>query len=155
MCTHWQFYKMRSHIVNVIHSPYHICGSVSPSTASSSQPSEKCVYHACAILPLEAQLFPIWSPQLWPGRYVIELCSVLTVRSKINLFKWSFKCYRNTNILYTIVVYQPNQSPDDPSALLQQLIPKSYLELEQDILTKAAEMRMSNTVPVLQLKEFW
>jgi len=53
------------------------------------------------------------------------------------------------------VVYQPNQSPDDPSALLQQLVPKSYLELEQDILTKAAEMRMSNTVPVLQLKEFW
>ena len=57
--------------------------------------------------------------------------------------------------MHTIVAYQPKKSPDDPSALLQQMVPESYLELEQDILTKAAEMRASNTVPVLGLREFW
>jgi len=57
--------------------------------------------------------------------------------------------------MYALVVYQPNKSPGDPSALLQQMVPQSYLELEQDILSKAAEMRVSNTVPVLGLQNFW
>ncbi|XP_065896958.1 leucine-rich repeat serine/threonine-protein kinase 1-like isoform X2 [Dysidea avara] len=52
------------------------------------------------------------------------------------------------------MVYQPNKSPEDPSALLQQMIPVSYLELNQDVLSKAADMRKSKTVPVLSLDEF-
>ena len=56
---------------------------------------------------------------------------------------------------YTIAVYQPSKSPEDSNALLQQMIPESFLDLEQDIITKAAEMRVSNNIPVITVTDFW
>jgi len=57
--------------------------------------------------------------------------------------------------VHCIVMYQPNKSSEDPSTLLQQMVPESYLKLNQDVLSKAAEIRKSKTAPILTLTEFW
>jgi len=52
-------------------------------------------------------------------------------------------------------VYQPSKSPEEANALLQRMVPESFLELEKDIIKKAAEMRASNSIPVLTVEDFW
>ena len=56
--------------------------------------------------------------------------------------------------LHIVVVYQPLTAPEDPSALLNQLIPQSYIDLGEAVEAKAAKMRSAKEVPVLTQKEF-
>jgi len=44
---------------------------------------------------------------------------------------------------------------DDPDALLQQYIPKSYLNLENEIEKKTLEMKQKNLAPIMNKEEFW
>ena len=53
-----------------------------------------------------------------------------------------------------VVTYLPEKSPDDPSALLNQLIPQSYIDLEEAVQTKAAKMMIAKEIPILTEKEF-
>jgi len=43
---------------------------------------------------------------------------------------------------------------DDPDALMQQQIPKSYLHLQKNIHTKALEMKQNQVAPILKKDEF-
>ena len=52
------------------------------------------------------------------------------------------------------MVYQPLTTPEDSSALLNQLIPQSYIDLEEAVQAKAAEMRHAKEVPILTQEEF-
>ena len=56
--------------------------------------------------------------------------------------------------LLIIVVYDPKKFPDDPSALFNQQIPQSYIDLEEEVLFKAAKMTHAKEIPILTQKEF-
>ena len=56
--------------------------------------------------------------------------------------------------LLITVAYQPKKSSEDPSALLNQLIPQSYIDLEEAVLSKAAKMIHAKEIPILTEKEF-
>jgi len=43
---------------------------------------------------------------------------------------------------------------DDPDALMQQQIPKSYLHLQKAIHDKASEMRQNKMAPIMSKDEF-
>ena len=43
---------------------------------------------------------------------------------------------------------------DDPDALLQQYIPKSYLNLQNEAEKKALEMKQKNLAPIMSKEEF-
>ena len=52
------------------------------------------------------------------------------------------------------MVYQPAKESEDPSALLNQLIPQTYIDLEEAVQSKAAEIRLTKTLPILTQADF-
>ena len=52
------------------------------------------------------------------------------------------------------MVYQPLKKLEDPSALLNQLIPQSYIDLEEAVQSKATEMKLAKEIPILTQAEF-
>ena len=53
-----------------------------------------------------------------------------------------------------VVTYLPEKSPEDQSALLNQLIPQSYIDLEEAVQSKAAKMMLAKEIPILTQNEF-
>ena len=59
------------------------------------------------------------------------------------------------NIMYNYLVTLKDGKPlDDPDALLQQYIPKSYLSLQNKVEKKSLEMKEKNLAPMMHVKEF-
>jgi len=52
------------------------------------------------------------------------------------------------------VVYQPLKAPNDSSALLNQQIPQSYIDLEEAVRSKAATMQLAKEIPILTQEQF-
>ena len=52
------------------------------------------------------------------------------------------------------MVYDPKKFPDDPSALLNQQIPQSYIDLEEAVQSKATKMTYAKEIPILTQNEF-
>ena len=57
-------------------------------------------------------------------------------------------------LFFIAVAYDPLKAPEDPSALLNQLIPQSYINLEEAVQSKAAKMMLAKEIPILTQKEF-
>ena len=43
---------------------------------------------------------------------------------------------------------------NDPSAVLQQYIPQSYLDLQKEIENKASDLKKTNSAPMMNKNEF-
>lgn len=56
--------------------------------------------------------------------------------------------------IFVVVVYHPSKESEDPSALLHKLIPQSYIDLEEAVRSKAAEMKLEEEMPILTQKQF-
>lgn len=57
-------------------------------------------------------------------------------------------------ILVTLANATNTEMVDDPSALLQQYIPKSYLNLQKEIDKRIVEMEKKNLAPIMNKREF-
>jgi len=54
----------------------------------------------------------------------------------------------------SVVTLKFDKPVDDPDALIQQQIPKSYLHSLKNIHTKALEMKQNQVAPILKKDEF-
>ena len=61
----------------------------------------------------------------------------------------------NVNLICQLVTLKFDKPVDDPDALMQQKIPKSYLHLQKEIHDKALEMKQNQVAPIMNKDEFW
>ena len=55
---------------------------------------------------------------------------------------------------YFSVTLKNGKPLDDPDALLQQYIPKSYLSLQYEVESKISELKQKNVAPMMSKTEF-
>ena len=65
-----------------------------------------------------------------------------------------YLCAKYYALSFPIVELRLDKPPDDPDALLQQKIPKAYIDLQNEIHKVALSMEQTNDAPIINKEEF-
>ena len=82
-----------------------------------------------------------------------QYCSVLAKFIAVYVYVSMYLCMY-VSVFLPLVELRLKKPPNDPDALLQQKIPKSYLILQKEVHKLALSMEQTNEAPIMNKQDF-